>query len=84
MVGATEVIVGNAPMELSGVAGGLQQAAMQIGGSLGTAVLGAVMASKVGRPQRRGGPRCNQDRPGSPPLRLRTYPRRRLSHARAA
>lgn len=47
MVGATEAIVGNAPMELSGVAGGLQQAAMQIGGSLGTAVLGAVMASKV-------------------------------------
>jgi EmrB/QacA subfamily drug resistance transporter len=47
MVGATEVIVGNAPMELSGVAGGLQQASMQIGGSLGTAVLGAIMASKV-------------------------------------
>ncbi|MFF4247415.1 MFS transporter [Streptomyces sp. NPDC001822] len=47
MVGATEVIVGNAPMELSGVAGGLQQAAMQVGGSLGTAVLGAVMASRV-------------------------------------
>ncbi|SDL25994.1 MFS transporter [Streptomyces indicus] len=47
MVGATEVIVGNAPMELSGVAGGLQQAAMQIGGALGTAVLGAIMASKV-------------------------------------
>ncbi|MFC3576654.1 MFS transporter [Streptomyces yaanensis] len=47
MVGATEVIVGNAAMELSGVAGGLQQAAMQIGGSLGTAVLGAVMASRV-------------------------------------
>ncbi|MET9698435.1 MFS transporter [Streptomyces sp. NPDC006529] len=47
MVGATEVIVGNAPLELSGVAGGLQQAAMQVGGSLGTAVLGAVMANKV-------------------------------------
>ncbi|MCX5140053.1 MFS transporter [Streptomyces sp. NBC_00338] len=47
MVGATEVIVGNAPMELSGVAGGLQQAAMQVGGSLGTAVLGAVMAARV-------------------------------------
>ncbi|MFJ1758334.1 MFS transporter [Kitasatospora sp. NPDC088134] len=47
MVGATEVIVGNAPLELSGVAGGLQQAAMQVGGSLGTAVLGAVMASEV-------------------------------------
>ncbi|MFT2014935.1 MFS transporter [Streptomyces sp. 796.1] len=49
MVGATEVIVGNAPLEFSGVAGGLQQAAMQIGGSLGTAVLGAVMAARVDR-----------------------------------
>lgn len=48
MVGATEVIVGNAPLALSGVAGGLQQAAMQVGGSLGTAVLGALMAAKVG------------------------------------
>ncbi|QEU94600.1 MFS transporter [Streptomyces kanamyceticus] len=47
MVGATEVIVGNAPLELSGVAGGLQQAGMQVGGSLGTAVLGAVMSNKV-------------------------------------
>ncbi|GAA1215544.1 MFS transporter [Kitasatospora nipponensis] len=47
MVGATEVIVGNAPLELSGVAGGLQQAAMQVGGSLGTAVLGALMAGRV-------------------------------------
>ncbi|MEE1753319.1 MFS transporter [Streptomyces sp. SP18CS02] len=48
MVGATEVIVGNAPLELSGVAGGLQQAAMQVGGALGTAVLGAVMSARVG------------------------------------
>ena len=47
MVGATEVIVGNAPIEHAGVAGGLQQAAMQVGGSLGTAVLGVVMASRV-------------------------------------
>ncbi len=47
MVGATEVIVGNAPLELSGVAGGLQQAAMQVGGGLGTAVLGAVMSNKT-------------------------------------
>ncbi|MCT2590258.1 MFS transporter [Streptomyces sp. N2-109] len=47
MVGATEVIVGNAPLEHAGVAGGLQQAGMQVGGSLGTAVLGAVMASRV-------------------------------------
>ncbi|MGD9483360.1 DHA2 family efflux MFS transporter permease subunit [Streptomyces sp. TRM70308] len=48
MVGATEVIVGNAPLQHAGVAGGLQQAAMQVGGALGTAVLGAVMASRVG------------------------------------
>ncbi|MFI8202411.1 MFS transporter [Streptomyces sp. NPDC085937] len=63
MVGATEVIVGNAPLELSGVAGGLQQSAMQVGGSLGTAVLGAVMASKVD-----GDLPGNWDRAGLPPL----------------
>ncbi|GHG73090.1 DHA2 family efflux MFS transporter permease subunit [Streptomyces griseocarneus] len=49
MVGATDVIVGNAPLEHAGVAGGLQQAAMQVGGSLGTAVLGAVVATRVDR-----------------------------------
>ncbi|GAA3444739.1 MFS transporter [Planomonospora venezuelensis] len=48
MVGATEIIVGNAPEELSGVAGGMQQSAMQVGGSLGTAVLGAIVAGRVG------------------------------------
>ncbi|GAA4217624.1 MFS transporter [Actinocatenispora rupis] len=48
MVGATEVIVGNAPVELSGVASGLQQSAMQVGGALGTAVLGALMTARVG------------------------------------
>ncbi len=47
MVAGTEVIVGNAPVELAGVAGGLQSTAMQIGGALGTAVLGAVMAGRV-------------------------------------
>ncbi|WP_062344189.1 DHA2 family efflux MFS transporter permease subunit [Herbidospora yilanensis] len=46
-VGATEIIVGNAPEELSGVAGGLQQSAMQVGGALGTAILGAIVAAKV-------------------------------------
>ncbi|MEV0379034.1 MFS transporter [Nonomuraea sp. NPDC050643] len=46
-VGATEIIVGNAPVELSGVAGGLQQSAMQVGGALGTAILGAVMAAEI-------------------------------------
>src|SRR6201985_2619683 len=47
MVGATDVIVGNAPVELAGVAGGLQSTAMQVGGTLGTAVLGAVMSAKI-------------------------------------
>lgn len=63
MVGATEVIVGNAPLELSGVVGGLQQSAMQVGGSLGTAVLGAVMASKVD-----GDLPGNWEKAGLPPL----------------
>jgi EmrB/QacA subfamily drug resistance transporter len=47
MVGATNVIVGNASVELAGVAGGLQSTAMQLGGALGTAVLGAVMSAKI-------------------------------------
>jgi EmrB/QacA subfamily drug resistance transporter len=47
MVGATEVIVGNAEVEMAGVAGGLQSTAMQVGGTIGTSVLGAVMAAKV-------------------------------------
>ncbi|WP_219461824.1 MFS transporter [Nonomuraea rhizosphaerae] len=46
-VGATEIIVGNAPIEYSGVAGGVQQSAMQVGGALGTAILGAVMAAEI-------------------------------------
>jgi EmrB/QacA subfamily drug resistance transporter len=47
MVGGTEVIVGNAAVELAGVAAGLQSTAMQVGGSIGTAVLGAIMSAKV-------------------------------------
>ena len=47
IVGGTEVIVGNAPLELAGVAAGLQSTSMQVGGTIGTAVLGAVMSSKV-------------------------------------
>lgn len=41
------MLVSNAPLEHAGVAGGLQQAAMRVGGSLGTAVLGLVMATRV-------------------------------------
>ena len=48
MVGAADVIVGSAPVELAGVAGGMTSTAMQIGGVLGTSVLGAVMSAKVG------------------------------------
>jgi EmrB/QacA subfamily drug resistance transporter len=48
MVGSTEVIVGNASIELAGVASGLQSTALQVGGTIGTSVLGAVMSAKVG------------------------------------
>jgi EmrB/QacA subfamily drug resistance transporter len=47
MVGATDVVVGNAPVELAGVASGLQSTAMQLGGTFGTAILGAVMSGKI-------------------------------------
>jgi EmrB/QacA subfamily drug resistance transporter len=44
---ATQTILGNAPVRMAGVAGGLQQTALQIGGALGTAVLGAVLSGRV-------------------------------------
>ena len=48
IVSGTEAIVGNAPVELAGVAGGLQQTGMQLGGVLGTTIFGTVMATTVG------------------------------------
>jgi EmrB/QacA subfamily drug resistance transporter len=48
IVAGTEAIVGNAPEQLAGVAGGLQQTALQLGGVLGTAVLGTILSSRVG------------------------------------
>ncbi|MFK4099083.1 MFS transporter [Streptomyces sp. NPDC019531] len=48
IVAATHLIVREAPVRNSGVASGIQQTAMQIGGSLGTAVLGGVLAARVG------------------------------------
>jgi EmrB/QacA subfamily drug resistance transporter len=48
IVAGTEAIVGNAPEHLAGVAGGLQQTASQLGGVLGTAVLGTILSSRVG------------------------------------
>jgi EmrB/QacA subfamily drug resistance transporter len=47
IVGATDVIVGNAARELAGVASGLQSTAMQLGGTLGTAILGSIMTARV-------------------------------------
>ncbi|WP_405949684.1 DHA2 family efflux MFS transporter permease subunit [Streptomyces prunicolor] len=43
MVGGTKLVLSNAPKELSGVAGGIQQTAMQVGGSLGIAVVSAIV-----------------------------------------
>jgi EmrB/QacA subfamily drug resistance transporter len=48
IVAGTEAIVGNAPANLAGLAGGIQQTAGQLGGVLGTTVFGTVMATRVG------------------------------------
>ncbi|WP_210408019.1 DHA2 family efflux MFS transporter permease subunit [Allokutzneria sp. NRRL B-24872] len=48
MVGATDAVIGNAPVSLAGVASGMQQTLLQLGGSLGTAILGAVVSGQVG------------------------------------
>ncbi|GAA0602565.1 MFS transporter [Actinomadura livida] len=48
IVAGTEAIVGNAPAHLAGVAGGLQQTAAQVGGVLGTSVLGVLLSTRVG------------------------------------
>jgi hypothetical protein len=45
---STEAIVGNVDIDLAGVAGGLQATSIQLGGVLGTAVLGSVLAGRVG------------------------------------
>jgi len=47
IVTTTHLIVGSAPLRYSGVAGGLQQTAMQIGGSLGTAAIGSLVVLRV-------------------------------------
>lgn len=48
LTAGTEAIVGNAPAHLAGVAGGLQQTAFQVGGVLGTSVLGTILSTRVG------------------------------------
>jgi EmrB/QacA subfamily drug resistance transporter len=44
----TQAIVGNVAVERGGVAGGLQTTANQLGGVLGTSVLGSILVSTVG------------------------------------
>jgi predicted MFS family arabinose efflux permease len=48
MTGSTEAIVGAAPVERAGIASGLQQTGFQVGGALGTSVLGAVLTARIG------------------------------------
>ncbi|MFD6126182.1 MFS transporter, partial [Streptomyces hydrogenans] len=48
MASSSDAIVGNAPVEDAGVAGGLQATALQIGGALGTSVLVSLIAGRVG------------------------------------
>jgi EmrB/QacA subfamily drug resistance transporter len=43
-----DAIVGNADVDDAGVAGGLQSTALQLGGVLGTTILGSVVSSRVG------------------------------------
>ncbi|WP_078491786.1 MFS transporter [Streptomyces yerevanensis] len=48
MAASSDAIVGNAPVEDGGVAGGLQATSLQIGGALGTSVLVSIISSRVG------------------------------------
>ena len=48
IVASSDAIVANAPGDDAGVAGGLQSTALQLGGVLGTSILGSVLVTKVG------------------------------------
>jgi hypothetical protein len=47
MASSSDAVVGNAPVQDGGVAGGLQSTALQIGGALGTSVLVSLIGSRV-------------------------------------
>jgi hypothetical protein len=47
IVASTQAIVGNAPVDRAGVAGGIQQTGFQLGGVIGTSVLGAIIVTGV-------------------------------------
>lgn len=48
VVASTEAIIANAPLDEAGVAGGLQGIAIQLGGVLGSSILGSILAARVG------------------------------------
>jgi EmrB/QacA subfamily drug resistance transporter len=45
---SAEAIIGNAPVDDAGIASGLQSTAIQVGGVMGTAILGSILTSQVG------------------------------------
>jgi len=48
LTGGSQAIVGSAPPAHAGIATGIQQTSLNIGGALATAILGSVMASRAG------------------------------------
>ena len=48
LTASSDAIVGNAPVDDAGVAGGLQSTSVQLGAVLGTTILGSVLSSRVG------------------------------------
>jgi EmrB/QacA subfamily drug resistance transporter len=47
VVASTEAIIANAPIDEAGLAGGLQGIAVQLGGVLGSSILGSILAARV-------------------------------------
>src|SRR3984885_2544498 len=47
VVASTEAIIANAPLDEAGLAGGLQGIAIQLGGVLGSSILGSILALRV-------------------------------------
>ncbi|WP_343600420.1 MFS transporter [Mycobacterium sp.] len=48
LTASSDAIIGNAGVDDAGVAGGVQSTAVQLGGVLGTTILGSVVSSRVG------------------------------------
>lgn len=48
LTASSDAIIGHASVDDAGVAGGLQSTAIQLGGVLGTTILGSVLSSRVG------------------------------------